>query len=81
VKTVVVLAVACLAALPRGERLRHVATIPFYPFYSLLQYIPMTIGVANLLTLRFAGRRLYADHYDRDPRLFEPPPGAALTRS
>jgi cellulose synthase/poly-beta-1,6-N-acetylglucosamine synthase-like glycosyltransferase len=80
-KTVVVLAIACLAALPRGERLRHVATVPFYPFYSLLQYIPMTIGVTNLLMLRFFGRRLYADHYDREPRLFELPPGPALTRS
>jgi len=80
-KTVVVLTIACLAALPRGERQRHIATIPFYPFYSLLQYIPMTIGVTNLLMLRFVGRRLYADHYDRDPKLFEPTPGAALTRS
>ena len=80
-KTVVVLAIACVAALPRGQRLRHFATIPFYPFYSLLQYVPLTIGVANLLTLRFFGWRLYADHYDPNPKLFELPPGPAISRS
>jgi hypothetical protein len=80
-KTVVVLTIACLAALPSGQRLRHLATIPFYPFYSLLQYVPLTVGVTNLLMLRFAGRRLYADHYDRNPKLFELAPGPATTRS
>jgi cellulose synthase/poly-beta-1,6-N-acetylglucosamine synthase-like glycosyltransferase len=80
-KTVVVLTMACCAALPRGERLRHLVTVPFYPFYSLLQYLPLTVGVTNLLMLRFLGRRLFADHYDRNPRLFEVPPGTALTRS
>ncbi len=71
-KTVVMLVIACIAALPRGERMRHLLTIPFYPFYSLLQYLPMSIGVANLLTLRVAGRRLYVDHYDSNPTLYRP---------
>ena len=80
-KTVVVLTIACCAALPRGQRLRHFATIPFYPFYSLLQYVPLTVGVINLLMLRFFGRRIFADHYDRNPKLFALPPGQAATRS
>jgi hypothetical protein len=80
-KTVVVLTIACVAALPREQRPRHLATIPFYPFYALLQYVPMTIGVANVLMLRVFGRRLYADHYDHDPKLFDASPAQAITRS
>jgi len=80
-KTVVVLTIACIAALPREQRARHMATIPFYPFYALLQYVPMTIGVANVLMLRVFGRRLYADHYDHDPKLFDASPAQAITRS
>jgi cellulose synthase/poly-beta-1,6-N-acetylglucosamine synthase-like glycosyltransferase len=63
-KSTVILFLACLSALPRGERRRHLATLPFYCFYGLLQYIPTTIGYLNLLALRIHGRRLYADHYD-----------------
>jgi cellulose synthase/poly-beta-1,6-N-acetylglucosamine synthase-like glycosyltransferase len=77
-KAIVVLIVACIAALPRGERLRHALTIPLYPFYALLQYLPMTIGVANWLTLRVFGRRVYDDHYDRNPRLRVRAPELAL---
>ena len=62
-KSTLILLLACLSALPRGERRRHLLTLPFYCFYGLLQYIPTTIGYLNLLTLRTAGRRLYADHY------------------
>jgi len=76
-KTVVVLSIGCFAALPRGERGRHLPTIPFYPFYSLLQYVPATIGVTNLVMLRFFGRRLFSDHYDRAPKLFDIPPAPA----
>ncbi|HTC52656.1 MAG TPA: glycosyltransferase family 2 protein [Steroidobacteraceae bacterium] len=65
-KSTLILFLACLAALPRGERRRHLATVPFYSFYGLLQYIPTTIGYFNLLALRVSGRRLYADHYDND---------------
>ena len=82
VKTVVVLTIACVAALPPGERRRHLLTIPFYAFYSLLQYLPLTVGVANLVTLRLFGRRLYADHYDPAPRLRQVPVASpAITRS
>lgn len=63
-KSTAILVIACHAALPRGERLRHLFTLPFYCMYPLLQYLPTTVGYLNLLTLRIAGRRLYADHYD-----------------
>ncbi|HTC45200.1 MAG TPA: glycosyltransferase family 2 protein [Steroidobacteraceae bacterium] len=65
-KSAVILLLACLAALPRGERRRHLATVPFYCFYGLLQYIPTVIGYLNWLALRIRGRRIYADHYDDD---------------
>lgn len=65
VKSTAILAIACCAALPRGERSRHLITLPFYSLYTLLQYIPTTIGYLNLLTVRTLGRRLYADHYER----------------
>jgi cellulose synthase/poly-beta-1,6-N-acetylglucosamine synthase-like glycosyltransferase len=67
-KSIVVLLVACLAVVPRGERRRHVATLPSYPFYALLQYLPIAIGYANVLALKALGRRLYDDHYDGNPR-------------
>ena len=63
-KSTAILLVACSAALPRGERLRHLFALPFYGAYALLQYLPMTVGYLNLLTLRTLGRRIYADHYD-----------------
>jgi len=65
-KSTLILLLSCLAALPRGERRRHLATVPFYSFYGLLQFVPTTIGYLNLLALRVFGRRLYADHYDNE---------------
>ncbi len=63
-KSTAILVIACHAALPRGERMRHWLTLPFYGMYTLLQYLPTTVGYLNLLALRIGGRRLYADHYD-----------------
>lgn len=63
-KSLAILAIACIAALPRGERQRHLAVLPFYAGYVLLQYLPTAVGYLNLLSVRFAGRRVYADHYD-----------------
>ncbi len=68
-KSLAVLIVSCIVTLPRGERARHFATLPFYPFYALLQYAPMTVGYLNLLSLRLSGRRLYRDHYEADPKM------------
>ena len=69
-KTAVVLSVSCIVALPRGERRRHLATVPFYGFYAILQFVPITVGFLNVLTLRLFGHRIYADHYDPNPILF-----------
>jgi hypothetical protein len=64
VKTLLVIACACWVAIPRGERARHLGTIPFYSFYALLQYVPITIGYLSFLTLKCLGVRLYQDHYE-----------------
>jgi hypothetical protein len=69
-KSTLVLLVALLVAVPRGESARHLATLPFYGVYSLLQCIPTTVGYLNVLTWKFLGRRLYEDHY---ARTLEPP--------
>jgi len=62
-KSLLVLLCACCIAVPRGERLRHLATLPFYSFYALLQYVPITVGYLNFLTLKYLGARFYQDHY------------------
>jgi cellulose synthase/poly-beta-1,6-N-acetylglucosamine synthase-like glycosyltransferase len=67
-KSLLVLLCACFVALPRGERARHLGTLPFYCVYALLQYVAVTVGYLNFVSLRTFGRRIYADHYgDRDP--------------
>ncbi len=63
VKSTLVLFLACFAALPRGERARHLAIVPFYGIYALLMMLPVALGYLNQLTLRVFGRRVYADHY------------------
>jgi cellulose synthase/poly-beta-1,6-N-acetylglucosamine synthase-like glycosyltransferase len=68
-KSTLVLLIACVAALPRGERSRHLATLPFYGVYALLLYLPMAVGYLNVLTLRLVGRRIYSDHYDANPAI------------
>jgi cellulose synthase/poly-beta-1,6-N-acetylglucosamine synthase-like glycosyltransferase len=68
-KSSMVLVIACIAAIPRGERARHLLTLPFYGLYALLQHLPMTIGYLNVLSVKICGKRIYADHYDRNPRL------------
>jgi cellulose synthase/poly-beta-1,6-N-acetylglucosamine synthase-like glycosyltransferase len=72
-KSTTVLLIACLAAVPSGERARYLVTIPLYGLYTLLQYLPMTVGYLNLLSVKLLGRRLYADHYERNPRLSTSP--------
>ncbi|HEX5461161.1 MAG TPA: glycosyltransferase family 2 protein [Steroidobacteraceae bacterium] len=62
-KSLLVLACACWAALRRGERARHLGALPFYGFYALLQYMPITIGYLNFITFKSLGVRLYEDHY------------------
>ena len=64
VKSLLVIACACWVAIPRGERARHLATLPFYGLYALLQYVPTTVGYLSFLSYRYLGVRLYQDHYE-----------------
>jgi cellulose synthase/poly-beta-1,6-N-acetylglucosamine synthase-like glycosyltransferase len=66
-KCLLIMLLSCCVTLPRGERARHLLILPAYPVYSLLPYVAMAIGFANMLTLRTVGRRLFTDHYE--PRL------------
>jgi len=68
-KSLLILLCACFVALPGGERGRHLATLPSYCAYALMQYIPITVGYLNFISLKTFGRRLYADHY-RDGSAF-----------
>jgi cellulose synthase/poly-beta-1,6-N-acetylglucosamine synthase-like glycosyltransferase len=63
-KSLVILLLSCLVAVPRGERSRHLLILPVYALYSLLPYVAMAIGFTNLLALKLTGRRFYADHYE-----------------
>jgi cellulose synthase/poly-beta-1,6-N-acetylglucosamine synthase-like glycosyltransferase len=54
----------CCVTLPRGERARHLLTLPAYPVYALLPYVALAIGFTNLLTLKAFGWRLFTDHYE-----------------
>ena len=67
VKSLLVIACACWVAIPRGERARHLVTLPFYSFYALLQYLPITVGYLSFLTFKYLGARLYQDHYEGAP--------------
>jgi cellulose synthase/poly-beta-1,6-N-acetylglucosamine synthase-like glycosyltransferase len=77
-KSVLILLCACFVALPRGERARHLGTLPFYCVYAVLQYAPVTVGYLNFIALKTIGRRLYADHY-RDRSALHEPAARALT--
>jgi glycosyltransferase involved in cell wall biosynthesis len=63
------LTAALLAFVVKGRR-RHLATaVPLFYLYQLLHVVPVTIGYANWLTLRFLGRRLYRDHFQDEESL------------
>lgn len=65
-----VLALAALAlVVPPGERLRLAPVVPLYFFYAHLLLLPSTVGYANWLSLKLAGRRLYQDHYQDEVSL------------
>jgi cellulose synthase/poly-beta-1,6-N-acetylglucosamine synthase-like glycosyltransferase len=61
--------IACIAlfvAVPRGERATLVPIVPLYFFYAIAQIVPVSVGYANWLSLRWRGRRLFADHYQEE---------------
>ncbi len=63
VKSTLVMLLGCFIVIPRADRGRHLAIIPFYAFYALLSPLPVTLGYINQLSLRLTGRRIYIDHY------------------
>lgn len=63
------LTAALLAFVVKGER-RHLAgSVPLFYLYQLLHIVPVTIGYANWLSLRFLGRRVYRDHFQDEESL------------
>lgn len=58
-----------LAFVVRGERKHLIASVPLFYLYQLLHIVPVTIGYANWLTLRYLGRRVYRDHFQDEESL------------
>jgi len=56
-------------AVPRGERRWLLAAVPFYLFYQLAHVVAQSLGFANWISLRVAGRRVYRDHYQDEESL------------
>jgi cellulose synthase/poly-beta-1,6-N-acetylglucosamine synthase-like glycosyltransferase len=56
--------IASVVVSGRGVKwIRLAPVVPVYFFYALAQIVPATIGYVNWFTLRWAGARLYQDHY------------------
>ena len=56
-------ALALFLVVPRADRRHALPIVPLYFFYAMAQVVPVTIGYANWLALRLAGRRVFKDHY------------------
>lgn len=56
-------AIALLTVVPRRERAYIAPILPLYFIYVLAHLVPITVGFANWIALRWWGRRLYRDHY------------------
>ena len=63
------LTAALLAFVVKGDRKHLAASVPLFYLYQLLHIIPVTIGYANWVTLRFFGRRVYRDHFQDEESL------------
>ena len=63
------LTAALLALLVKGERRHLIASVPLFYLYQLLHIVPVTVGYANWLTLRYFGRRLFRDHFQDEESL------------
>jgi hypothetical protein len=58
-----------LAFVVKGERKHLVTSVPLFYLYELLHIVPVTIGYANWLTLRYLGRRVFRDHFQDEESL------------
>jgi cellulose synthase/poly-beta-1,6-N-acetylglucosamine synthase-like glycosyltransferase len=59
--------IALFTVVPKFERAYVAPIVPLYLLYALTHLLPMTIGFGNFIAVRLWGRRLYKDHYERDP--------------
>lgn len=64
-----ILTAALLAFVVKGERRHLIASVPLFYLYQLLHILPVTIGYANWLALRYFGRRVYRDHFQDEESL------------
>ncbi|HEX8618013.1 MAG TPA: glycosyltransferase family 2 protein [Thermoanaerobaculia bacterium] len=53
----------------KGDRKHLVSSVPLFYLYELLHIVPVTIGYANWLTLRYFGRRIFRDHFQDEESL------------
>jgi cellulose synthase/poly-beta-1,6-N-acetylglucosamine synthase-like glycosyltransferase len=63
------LTAALLALVVKGNRRHLAAAVPLFYLYQLLHIVPVTIGYANWVTLRYFGRRVYRDHFQDEQSL------------
>ncbi|HVG22643.1 MAG TPA: glycosyltransferase family 2 protein [Thermoanaerobaculia bacterium] len=63
------LTAALLALIVKGERKHLIPSVPLFYLYQLLHIVPVTIGYANWLSLRYLGRRVYRDHFQDEQSL------------
>jgi cellulose synthase/poly-beta-1,6-N-acetylglucosamine synthase-like glycosyltransferase len=59
--------IALFTVVPKAERSYAAPIVPIYLCYAIVHIVPMTLGFANYFALRFFGRRVYHDHYERPP--------------
>jgi len=59
--------IALFTVVPKFERAYVAPIVPLYLLYALTHLLPMTVGFGNFIAVRLWGRRLYRDHYERDP--------------
>jgi len=60
-----------LALVVKGNRRHLIASVPLFYLYQLLHIVPVTIGYANWLSLRYLGRRVYRDHFQDEQSLVQ----------
>jgi glycosyltransferase involved in cell wall biosynthesis len=55
----------------KGRRRHMAASVPLFYLYQLLHILPITIGYANWVTLRYFGRRVFRDHFQDEESLVQ----------
>lgn len=53
----------------KGEKRHLWSSVPLFYLYQLLHVLPVTIGYANWVSLRYFGRRVFRDHFQDEESL------------